>query len=74
VAESSLDKVLRRSVDDNAWDEESDEVWRGMDRSRAEHFGHERLKVYQKGMPFASMRKTLLDDLPQRFAECSGNS
>jgi hypothetical protein len=45
-----------------------------MDRSRAEHFGHERLKVYQKGMPFASMRKTLLDDLPQRFAECSGNS
>jgi hypothetical protein len=31
--ESSLDKVLRRSVDDNAWDEESDEVWRGMDRS-----------------------------------------
>ena len=33
LAESSLDKVLRRSVDDNAWDEESDEVWRGMDRS-----------------------------------------
>jgi hypothetical protein len=29
----SLDKVLRRSVDDNAWDEESDEVWRGRDRS-----------------------------------------
>jgi hypothetical protein len=29
----SPDKVLRRSVDDNAWDEESDEVWRGMDRS-----------------------------------------
>ena len=29
----SLDKVLRRSVDDNAWDEESDEVWRGMDRA-----------------------------------------
>ncbi len=25
----------------------------------AEHFGHESLKVYQKGMPFASMRKTL---------------
>ena len=24
----------------------------------AEYFGHERLKVYQKGMPFASMRKT----------------
>jgi hypothetical protein len=34
----------------------------------AEHFGHERLKVYQKGMPFASMRKTLLDDLPRRVA------
>ena len=32
----------------------------------AEHFGHERLKVYQKGMQFASMRKTLLDDLPRR--------
>ena len=29
----SLDKVLRRSVNDNAWDEESDEVWRGRDRS-----------------------------------------
>ncbi len=24
---------MRRSVDDNAWDEESDEVWHGMDRS-----------------------------------------
>ncbi len=32
LAESSLDKVLRRSVNDNACDEESDEVWRGMDR------------------------------------------
>ena len=40
----------------------------------AEHFGHERLKVYQKGMPFASMRKTLLDDLPRRIAACSDNS
>jgi hypothetical protein len=40
----------------------------------AEYFGHERLKVYQKGMPFASMRKTLLDDLPRRVAACSGNS
>ena len=40
----------------------------------AEHFGHERLKVYQKGMPFASMRKTLLDDLPRRIAACAGNS
>ena len=40
----------------------------------AEHVGHERLKVYQKGMPFASMCKTLLDDLPRRIAACSGNS
>ena len=40
----------------------------------AEHFGHERLKVYQKGMPFASMRKTLLDDLPRRVAACSDTS
>ena len=40
----------------------------------AEYFGHERLKVYQKGMPFASMRKTLLDDLPRRVAACSDNS
>ncbi len=31
----------------------------------AEHFGHERLKVYQKGMPFASMRNTLRDNLPR---------
>ena len=34
----------------------------------AEHLGHKRLKVYQKGMPFASMRKTLLDDLIRRIA------
>jgi hypothetical protein len=34
----------------------------------AEYLGHERLKVYQKGMPFASMCKTLLDDLPRRIA------
>jgi hypothetical protein len=40
----------------------------------AEHVGHERLNVYQKGMPFASMRKTLLDDLPRRAAACSDNS
>jgi len=40
----------------------------------AEHVGHERLKVYQKGRPFASMRKTLLDDRPRRVAACSGNS
>ncbi len=30
--------------------------------------GHERLKVYQQGMQFASLRKTLLDDLPRRVA------
>ena len=40
----------------------------------AEYWGHERLKVYQKGMPFASMRKTLLDDLPRRVAACSDPS
>ena len=34
----------------------------------AEYLGHERLKVYQKGMPFASMRKMLLDDLIRRLA------
>jgi hypothetical protein len=38
----------------------------------AEHLGHERLNVYQKGMPFASMRKTLLDDLPRRVAVIQG--
>ena len=40
----------------------------------AEYCGHERLKVYQKGMQFASMRKTLLDDLPRRVAACPDNS
>ena len=40
----------------------------------AEHFGHERLKVYENGMQFASMRKTLLNDLPRRVAACSDNS
>ncbi len=30
LAEISLDKVLRRSVGDNVWDEEGDEVWRDM--------------------------------------------
>ena len=40
----------------------------------AEHFGHEKLKVYQIGMPFASLRKTLLDDLLRRVAACSDNS
>ena len=28
------------------------------------------LQAPQKGMPFASMRKTLLDDLPRRVAAC----
>lgn len=36
----------------------------------AEHFGHEQLKVYQKGMQFASMRRMLLDDLPRSVAAC----
>jgi hypothetical protein len=36
----------------------------------AEHFCHERLNVYQKGMQCASMRRTLLDDLPRRVAAC----
>lgn len=36
----------------------------------AERFGHERLNVYQKGMQFASMRRTLLGDLPRRVAAC----
>ncbi len=41
LAESSLDQVLRRSVDDNVCDEESDEVWRGMNRSsRHGSFAH----------------------------------
>jgi hypothetical protein len=35
----------------------------------AEYLGHKRLNVYQKGMPFASMRKTLLDDLPRCGSE-----
>jgi hypothetical protein len=40
----------------------------------AEHLGHKRLKVYQKGMPFASMRETLLDDLTRRVAAYSDNA
>ena len=34
----------------------------------AEYLGHERRKVYQKGMPLAFMRKMLLDDLIRRIA------
>ncbi len=33
-------------------------------------FGHEKLKVYQKGMGFAVIRRTLLDGLPRRVAAC----
>lgn len=36
----------------------------------AQLFGHERLKVYQKGLGFAARRKTLLDGLPRRVAAC----
>jgi hypothetical protein len=30
---TAFDKAWRRRVDDKEWDEESDEVWRGRDRS-----------------------------------------
>ena len=33
LEENRFDEVLRRSVDDNVWDKESDEVWRGGERS-----------------------------------------
>ena len=33
-------------------------------------FGHEKLKVYQKGMRFAEIRSTLLDGLLRRVAAC----
>jgi four helix bundle protein len=33
-------------------------------------FGHEKLKVYQKGMGFAGIRSTLLDGLRRRVAAC----
>jgi len=36
----------------------------------AQLFGHEKLKVYQKGLGFAAGRKTLLDSLPRRVAAC----
>jgi four helix bundle protein len=36
----------------------------------AEPFGHERLIVYQKGLRFASVRRTLLDRLIRRVAAC----
>ena len=36
----------------------------------AQLFGHEKLKVYQKGMEFAAIRSKLLDGLPRRVAAC----
>ena len=33
-------------------------------------FGHEKLKVYQKGMDFASLRRELLDGLSRKVAAC----
>ena len=36
----------------------------------AKLFGHEKLKVYQKGLGFAASRKALLDSLPRRVAAC----
>ena len=36
----------------------------------AQLFGHEKLKVYQKGMKFAASRSELLDGLPRRVAAC----
>ncbi len=33
-------------------------------------FGHEKLKVYQKGLGFVAMCKGLLDSLPRRVAAC----
>ncbi len=36
----------------------------------AEPFGHEKLKVYQKGMAFAAIRSELLDGMPRRVSAC----
>ena len=36
----------------------------------AQLFGHEKLKVHQKGMEFAASRSELLDGLPRRVAAC----
>jgi four helix bundle protein len=36
----------------------------------AQLFGHEKLKVYQKGMAFAEIRKGVLQRLPRRVAAC----
>lgn len=35
-----------------------------------QQFGHEKLKVYQKGMCFMAIRRELLDGLPRRVAAC----
>ena len=36
----------------------------------AETFGHEKLKVYGKGMEFVAVRRTLLDNISRRVAAC----
>lgn len=36
----------------------------------AEVFGHERLKVYRKGMEFVAIRRELLDSISRRVAAC----
>ena len=36
----------------------------------AQLFGHEKLKVYQKGLGFAAIRSTLLEGLSRRVAAC----
>ena len=36
----------------------------------AQLFGHEKLKVYQKGLEFAAFRSTLLDGLSRRVSAC----
>jgi four helix bundle protein len=64
------DKAGRRSVTDNVWDEECDEVFRTGAAGMAQLFGHEKLKVYQKGMEFATLRRTLLEGLPRCVAAC----
>ena len=34
-------------------------------------FGHEKLRVYQRGVEFAAIRRELLANLPRRVAACS---
>jgi four helix bundle protein len=33
-------------------------------------FGHEKLRVYQRGVEFAALRKALIANLPRRVAAC----